>query len=83
MKIWWNGRINYVSFCSRTWETDIPSDMCSPTQEMHIFSDMCIVLIMQDMIKTMSLTSFFYGLFLFCFLQQFLAGENLKVAVFW
>ena len=49
------------------WETHIRSDMFSPTQEMHIRCDMCIVLIMEETIKTTSLTSFFLSSIVFLF----------------
>ena len=52
------------------WETHIPSDMFFPTQEMDIRCDVCIVLIMQDMIKRMSLTSFFYRPLFFCLVEE-------------
>ena len=77
----WETRIP-SDMCSLTWETRTPSDMFSPTQEMHICCDVCIVLIMEEMIKTTSLTSFFYRPLFYGLVQQFLAGENLKVGFF-
>ena len=44
--------------------------MFFPTQEMDIRCDVCIVLIMQDMIKRMSLTSFFYRPLFFCLVEE-------------